>query len=140
MSEQNLFPDNSDQPVVEENKRKRKGRGKSATTLSKAAKARNISPDAIRDVFEFWRLTFNKKRAVLDVKRSTAIGAAIHDYGVQACKDAIIGCSLSDFHMGANEANVVYNEIEMILREPAKIERFLTIFDDYKLTEEELDF
>jgi hypothetical protein len=134
MSE-NLSPDES---VVEETKKK--GRGPSTATKAQSAKAKTVSPDAIQEVFEFWKTTFTKKRAILDAKRSKAIGAAIHDYGVQACKDAIIGCSLSDFHMGMNAQKVVYNEIEMILREPAKIERFLAIFDDFKLTEEKGDW
>jgi hypothetical protein len=134
MSE-NLSPDES---VVEETKKK--GRGPSTATKAQSAKAKTVSPEAIQEVFEFWKTTFTKKRAILDAKRSKAIGAAIHDYGVQACKDAIIGCSLSDFHMGMNAQKVVYNEIEMILREPAKIERFLAIFDDFKLTEEKGDW
>jgi hypothetical protein len=101
-----------------------------AATVSKNKKSLLVDQNHIKEVFDFWVLTFSKKRVALDEKRRQAIGAAIHDYGLEACKDAITGCSLSDFHMGRNKNNRVYNEIELILRDSEHIERFLALVSD----------
>ena len=128
-----LFPDEQI-PVVEEAPKKKR-RGPSQRTKTQLQKSQKVSPDAIKEIFEFWKKTFNKKRAILDEKRSKNIGAAIHDYGMETCKEAIIGCSLSDFHMGRNKDKRVYNDIELIFRDATKVERFLAIYDDFQLTE-----
>ena len=133
-----LFPDEQI-PVVEEPKKK-KGRGVSQRTKNQLEKSRKVSPEAIKEIFEFWKKTFDKKRAVLDEKRSKHIGAAIFDYGMDTCRQAIIGCSLSDFHMGRNKNKTVYNDIELIFRDATNVERFLAIYDDFQLTEEKIDW
>ena len=101
-----------------------------ATSISKNKKSLLVDQNQIKEVFDFWVLTFGKKRVALDEKRRQAIGAAIHDYGIEACRDAITGCTLSDFHMGRNKNNKVYNEIELILRDSEHIERFLALVSD----------
>ena len=107
-----------------------------ATSISKNKKSLLVDHSLIQEVFDFWVLTFSKKRVALDEKRRQAIGAAIHDYGLEACKDAIVGCSRSDFHMGRNKNNRVYNEIELILRDSEHIERFLALVSDNTTNEE----
>lgn len=107
-----------------------------ATSISKNKKSLLVDHNLIQEVFDFWVLTFSKKRVALDEKRRQAIGAAIHDYGLEACRDAIVGCSRSDFHMGRNKNNRVYNEIELILRDSEHIERFLALVSGPDTNEE----
>ena len=107
-----------------------------AVTISKNKKSLLVDQNQIKEVFDFWVLTFNKKRVALDEKRRQAIGAAIHDYGLDACRDAIVGCSRSDFHMGRNKNNRVYNDIELILRDSEHIERFLALVSEPDTNEE----
>jgi hypothetical protein len=107
-----------------------------AATVSKNKKSQLVDQTQIKEVFDFWVLTFSKKRVALDEKRRQAIGAAIYDYGLDACRDAIIGCSHSDFHMGRNKNNKVYNDIELILRDSEHIERFLALVSEDTTNEE----
>lgn len=101
------------------------GRGPSSATKEKTENAKKVSEDQIREVFDFWVLTFKKRVSALDHKRYVAIGNAIHLFGIENCKDAIRGCTYSDFHMGRNAAKKVYNEIELILRDAEHVERFI---------------
>lgn len=121
----------------EQPKKTRGSRGPSAIKKSKMAKTQQVKKEDIQEVFDFWVETFQKKRAKLDIKRELAIGSAIHDWGVDECKKAIMGCSLSDFHMGRNKNKVVYNDIELILRDSEKIERFI---DLYETEENDVDY
>lgn len=97
-------------------------------TLNKSGKAKKISQEQIITVFEFWKQVMKKNSNVkLDTVRARNIGAAIYDYGIDGCYKAIEGCALSDFHMGRNANNTKYNDIELILRDATKIERFIEI-------------
>lgn len=101
-------------------------------TQQKSAKSKTISKDAISDVFDYWVQAMGKnKNTVLNHLRSVAIGAAIYDYGIAGCKKAIDGCKLSDWHMGRNPNNTVYNDIELILRGPKQIDRFIELYDQF---------
>ena len=116
--------------VVEENKKL--GKGKHATTKSKLQCAAKVSPLAIEEVFNHWKTVMNKRpTVVLDEHRRQNIGAAIHDYGIQACKQAIEGCSMSDFHMGRNKQNKRYDNIELILRDSIHIEKFIDVYEQH---------
>lgn len=101
------------------------GRGRSSATKEKIENSKKVSEEEIKEVFDFWVLTFKKRVTALDEKRRIAIGNAIHLYGIENCKDAIRGCTYSDFHMGRNSAKKVYNEIELILRDAEHVERFI---------------
>lgn len=100
-----------------------------STTNSSAVE---ISRDGVRQVFDFWVSTFRSSgkgpNPVLSDKRRSKISRAIKDYGVQTCLDAISGCAMSDWHMGDNPRGKKYDDIELILRDSAHIERFATIF------------
>jgi hypothetical protein len=100
------------------------------TWITKKVKERNaaaalIPEDQIFEVFEFWRLTFGKKRTILDHARKVLIGSAIYHYGIDGAKDAITGCTKSDFWMGRNKRNKVYTGIEHIFKDNARIEAML---------------
>lgn len=69
-------------------------------------------------------------RAALSEERRILIGAAIHDYGVADCKEAIRGCSVSPFHMGANKQRKRYDRLELIFRNAEKIESFIQVAEE----------
>lgn len=107
-------------------------KGKHETTKSKMMKAAKVSMVAKEEIFTFWKTHFKKSKLVkLDKKREIAIGAAIHDYGMEKCRQAIEGCSYSDFHMGRNSRKTVYNDIELILRDAGKVEKFIEIYENH---------
>ena len=111
---------------------KKRGRPLSERALSRSKKAAQVSREEKQEVFDFWVRTLKssaRRKPILDEKRLATIGAAIYDYGVEQCKQAIEGCSLSPFHMGRNKMNKRYDDIELILRDAEHIERFLGIYD-----------
>lgn len=114
---------------------------KSVRTTSRISKSKSVAEDEIVAVFNFWIEQCKgstKRKPILDSTRRLVIGAAIHDYGVQACKEAIIGCTMSEFHMGNNKNGKKYDDVELILRDAKHIEQFLEIFD--KAGDREVDW
>ena len=103
-------------------------KGKHAKTKTKAKKAAKISPIAIQIVFDYWKTRTGKNsNVILDDSRSRSIGSAIHDYGIEGCKEAIDGCLLSDFHMGRNKQNKRYDDLRVIFRGAEQTERFIAL-------------
>lgn len=108
------------------------GRPPSEKTLSRAKKSAMIPDVEVAEVWEHWIQVMrsgSKRKPVLDATRRQVIAAAIYDYEVQGCKDAINGCSLSDFHMGRNKSNKRYDSVELIFRDSEHIEKFLDVLD-----------
>jgi hypothetical protein len=100
----------------------------SKKVLERNKAAAKVPEDQILEVFEFWKLTFGKKRtsiAHLNHVRRVWIGSAIYHYGIDGAKDAITGCTMSDFHMGRNKQNKTYTGIEHIFKDNARIEAML---------------
>jgi hypothetical protein len=93
-------------------------------------------PDAaVLEVWEYWISVMrggSKRKPILDATRRQIIAAAIHDYEVDGCKEAIDGCSLSEFHMGRNKMNKKYDSVELIFRDAEHVEKFLEILDKSK--------
>lgn len=107
-------------------------RGPNKKTMSNNAKVATVAEDSIQEVFDYWVLVHkseSRRKPALDSDRRFFIALAIHDYGIQDCKDAIDGCRLSDFHMGRNKQGKKYNDIKLILRGAEQIERFLDLYD-----------
>jgi len=91
-----------------------------------------VTGEQVEAVFDHW-VTVHRTgrpgpRPVLSAKRRAKITQAITDYGVDTCRDAISGCALSGWHMGDNPRRRRYDDIELILRDAAHIERFATLF------------
>lgn len=112
----------------------KRGRGRpvSERTLSRAKKSAMISDAAVTEVWNHWITVMrstSKRKPVLDATRRQIIAAAIHDYEIQGCKDAIDGCALSEFHMGRNKMNKRYDSVELIFRDSEHVEKFLDILD-----------
>lgn len=96
------------------------------TKRSQVEKASLVSSEEITEVFNFWKTIMGKTaRAALSEERRILIGAAIHDYGMTECKEAIRGCSVSPFHMGANKQRKRYDSLELIFRNTEKVEWFI---------------
>jgi len=91
-------------------------------------------------VFEHWKQTFNKRATtVLDDARAKKISAAVKAYGIETCKQAITGCSLSPWHQGKNPGNKKYNDITLIFRNADKVEMFLNIYEDETKAKTEME-
>jgi len=97
--------------------RKGKGSGKPQTEFTAV----------IYEIYEHWKEVMEKPRALLTDQRRDKIEARLKEgYSVEDCKKAIDGCRGSDFHMGKNERNTQYNDIELIFRNGTKFEQFVS--------------
>lgn len=90
------------------------------------------SATQVRDVFDHWVAVHREGRPgptpVLSTKRQSKIARAIADHGVEVCIQAVSGCAMSEWHMGDNPRRKRYDDIELILRDAAHVERFATIY------------
>ncbi|MCU4589122.1 replication protein [Acinetobacter ursingii] len=93
-------------------------------TKKETNKKENIKKD-ICEIFEFWKTTFSKnEKTILSDKRAKKIQARLVDgYLVEDIKHAILNCSKSDYHVQGG-----YTDIELICREPEKLDRFIGLF------------
>ena len=88
--------------------------------------ASDPTSSASKQVFEHWQFIMNHPGAKFDRKRKQAITKALSlGYSVDDLKQAIDGCKNTPFNMGENERHQVYNDIALILRDAAHIERFI---------------
>lgn len=94
------------------------------TTKKETNKKENIKKD-ICEIFEFWKVTFSKnEKTLLSDKRARKIQARlVEGYLVEDIKLAITNCSKSDYHLQNG-----YTDIELICREPEKLDRFINMF------------
>jgi len=103
----------------------------SAKKLSKKAKAERVSPADIDLVFQTWRRWCKTSNLGpppnLSDERKILIGVGIHDFGLESCLLAVEGCSFSAWHMGENPDGKRYDDIELILRDAKRIERFVQL-------------
>jgi hypothetical protein len=91
------------------------------TTL--VEQARPVAAD-IERVFETWKTSTGKHKARLDNRRRAKIIAALKAYQLEDVLAAIQGWKRSPHHRGENERHTVYNDLELLLRDAAHIERF----------------
>ena len=104
-------------------------RGPSEHNKTRTAAAKLVPKEEKLEIFDFWKLTFNKSRVSMDAKREAAIGWAIYTYGIEACRQAILGCASSPFHMGQNKAGKKYDGIDLIFRDAEHVEMFLERYE-----------
>ena len=81
--------------------------------------------DEINEVFLFWQEIMKTHKAKLDAKRSKMIKLRLQDFSVQDLKTAILGCSKSKWHMGANPNQTAYNQISNIFGSIENVEKFI---------------
>lgn len=83
------------------------------------------STERVDQVFEAWKKAAGKNGAtVLSPKRRQKIQQALKAYPIEDVLDAVWGWRNSPHHCGANESGTVYNELELLLRDAAHIEKF----------------
>lgn len=89
-----------------------------------AEKPKENFKDEIQEVFEFWKVTFNKNnRTILDNQRKSKIQARLKEgYTVEDIKTAIVGCSKSQFHIEGN-----HTDLTLICRDATKLDHFLAM-------------
>ena len=82
-------------------------------------------------IFEHWKKILNHPNAKFDKARKRKIEQALaeHGYTVEELKKAIEGNKKSAWHQGGNPEGVLYDSIDLIFRNPEKIETFLGFFD-----------
>jgi hypothetical protein len=83
--------------------------------------------DSCRMVFEHWRVTMGKSaRVVLDSKRRAKVEARLAEgYSVEDLNLAVDGCRLTPHNMGQNDRGERYDDIELICRDAAHVDRFI---------------
>lgn len=87
------------------------------------------TPDAVQRLFEHWvfMLGKNPKRVALGPERRKVITRALQLYEVEVLEMAIEGCAVSEWHAGENDRGTIYQDIELILRNEAHVERFASL-------------
>lgn len=78
----------------------------------------------VEQVFAAWVASTGKQRARLDPKRRRRIEAALKGYPLADVLDAVRGWENLPFNGGQNDSGMVYNELELLLRDAAHIERY----------------
>lgn len=89
-----------------------------------------VTATTLREVFDFWVQTCrttSRPTPVMTDQRARVIGRAIRQYGVPTCKDAIVGVTRSEWHMGHNPRGKRYDDITLILRDAKHIEDFAAL-------------
>lgn len=94
-----------------------------------AAPARRPDHGAvIQRLFDYWVVTCGKDRmrTKLTPERRAKLKARL-DGGAseETIRQAILGCSMSDYHMGQNDSGTLYNDITLICRNDTKLEQFV---------------
>ncbi len=75
-------------------------------------------------VFFAWQEATGHRKAVLDPKRRKRIVAALKTHPAEDLIDACRGVMLSPFHCGENDARTVYDDLDVVLRDSAHVEKF----------------
>lgn len=80
----------------------------------------------IERVFDHWvfMLGKNARRTALGPARRRAIERALALYDEEALLLAIEGCAASAWHAGENDRGRAFDDLELILRDEAHVERF----------------
>ena len=81
----------------------------------------------VERVFLRWQSVMKSGKSVLDKNRRTLIANALKIYSYEDICAAIEGCAKSPHHMGENAQNVVYNGLNLILRNAEKIDQFIKL-------------
>lgn len=87
--------------------------------------SKNAEP-AVFELFAHWQSVMGHPRAVLDARRIKVITQALNlGYTLDELKEAISGCANTPFNVGVNDSKTRYDDIGLILRDAAHIERYI---------------
>lgn len=95
--------------------------------------ATNVA-DSVSEIFDYWKQIMESPRSKLDDKRTKAIKRALVYHSVEEIKQAIDGCSFTDWNMGRSLASngKKYNDIELICRDNDHIDSFIQMAETNK--------
>lgn len=86
---------------------------------------KTVTSDEVRRVFTEWvEATGRSKRTLCDNARKGLIRQALSQYPYEDVRDAVRGWRYSPHHRGENDQRVKYNDLSLLLRDSAHIERF----------------
>lgn len=95
-----------------------------------------VDRDQVDAVFRYWQTARGHDRAKLDDKRCKAIKARIKDgYTVEDLCRAVDGIARSPHHMGQNDQRTVYDDIELICRTAANVDKFRKLVEPQAFTD-----
>lgn len=95
------------------------------TNTPKPPTGGSFSTEAVTEVFEHWREVMGHPTAKQTPGRRRHVGARLKEgYTPAQLCEAIDGCRLSLFHMGANESQSVFDDLTLICRNGEKVEFF----------------
>lgn len=101
-----------------------------------AAVKRQVTREAVIEVFLHWQVRMGYEQARLTSDRATKIQARFRDgYTIDDLKRAIDGCASSPFHSGENERSQRYDDISLIMRNGSNVERFRELVGEASITE-----
>lgn len=105
-----------------EEQRRAEGEGEGEENISSPS-----APDSVRAIFDYWQSVMGKANGTrLTSGRRDKIKARLKEgYTEDQIKQAITGCSKSEFHMGKNDQGIRYNDIDLICRNGQKVEQFI---------------
>ena len=92
-----------------------------STTLSSDARLQSDT----QTVFQHWQQKLNHPHAKLTPERQRKITAALKNYSAASLCLAVDGCAVTPHNMGQNDRGEVYDDISLIVRDAAHIERFI---------------
>ena len=79
-------------------------------------------PTDVQQVFDHWKQEHKHPKAQLDAKRLKVIRVALKSYSAEQLCQSISGYKNSPHHMGKNDRNTVYDDIETFLRDAKHID------------------
>lgn len=86
------------------------------------------SPRQGKIIFQHWQKVMGHEQAVFGEKRKKAVKRIIDEgYTVSQVLTAIDGCKASPFHMGDNKGGTIYDELGLICRDAAQIDKFMAL-------------
>jgi len=87
---------------------------------------------SICEIFDYWKMVFNRSNSELDGRRLRKIKKALKTFSLKQIKEAINGCAKSDWHVKNH-----YVDITLICRDNQHIEYFIKIATAENTTEME---
>lgn len=84
-----------------------------------------------RRVFVYWKEVTTHPKSCLDEKRLRLLIARVRDgYSEEDLKLAAFGCVSSRWHQGENDAQRIYDSVELIYRGADKVDQFMRMGDE----------
>jgi len=123
-----LSAKNAREVAEEKNKKRMRDRRRPPETTEDPLLNININKNtsgeipSVSVVFEHWKTTHNHKKSKLDSKRKKLIAARLKDYSVEDLCESITGYLNSPHHMGENDKQTRYDDIELFLRDAKRVD------------------